>query len=69
MIELKKKVSYLLRLEGMIRFAAKRCSEDLNRIDLTEEDLVEIEEMIDTLGGLIESRKALMEELKEYCSN
>lgn len=59
-----KKLEYLETLEGMINYIQKKVASELDRDDLTEEDLIDIERDIDILGKVITHRNRLVLSLK-----
>ena len=59
-----KKLEYLETLEGMINYIQKKADSALDRDDLTEEDLIDIERDIDILGEVITHRNRLVLSLK-----
>ena len=59
-----KKLEYLETLEEMINYIQKKAASELDRDDLTEEDLIDIERDIDILGEVITHRNKLVLSLK-----
>ena len=59
-----KKLEYLETLEGMINYIQKKVASELDRDDLTEEDLIDIERDIDILEEVITHRNRLVLSLK-----
>ena len=64
MKNLERKKNYLEILEGMINYTFKKTALELIREDLTEEDLVFIEEDMDTLERIIDERNRLILSIK-----
>ena len=65
MENLERKKNYLEILEGMIKYLHKKTATELEREDLTEEDLIYIEEDIDALGKIIDERNKLILSIKK----
>ena len=65
MENLERKKRYLETLEGMIEHFHKKTTTELERKDLTEEDLIYIEEDIDALGRIIDERNKLILSIKK----
>lgn len=65
MENLERKKRYLETLEGMIEYFHKKTTTELERKDLTEEDLIYIEEDIDALGKIIDERNKLILSIKK----
>lgn len=68
MKNLERKKNYLEILEGMIKYFHKKTATELEREDLTEEDLIYIEEDIDALGKIIDERNKLILSIKNEIS-
>ena len=68
MENLERKKNYLEILEGMIKYLYKKTATELEREDLTEEDLIYIEEDIDALGKIIDERNKLILSIKNEIS-